>query len=342
MTPTRTRPQILVIGSANTDLIVRTARLPGPGETVLGGDFRIAAGGKGANQAVAASRAGGAVTFIARVGNDVFGVEAIAGYRRDGIETKFIRAARSGSTGVALIVVDRKGENSIAVASGANADLSIGDMRCAADEFSSADLLLIQLESPIKTVGEALRKAARVGLPIILNPAPVPPKLIPLGFYPLIDILTPNVIEAGMLTGISISSRDGLRKAAGRLLKKMSPPASTRNPRSRAVLITLGAVGVFVFAEGIETIVPGFKARAVDTTAAGDVFNGALAVALAEGRPLLEAVRFASAAAAISVTRMGAQPSAPGRAEILRFLKLHGEASCPLGNHELTRRKVNP
>jgi ribokinase len=325
MTPTRTRPKILVIGSANTDMLVRTARLPGPGETVLGGDFRIAAGGKGANQAVAAVRAGGAVTFIARVGNDVFGTEAIAGYRRDGIETKFIRAARSRSTGIALIVVDRKGENSIAVASGANADLAVEDMRRAAAMFSSADLLLVQLESPIKTIGEAIRRAARAGLPVILNPAPVPAELIPAEFYPLIDILTPNATEAGMLTGIAISGRDDLRKAAGRLLKKMSAPSPSRKSRPRSVLITLGAAGVFVAADGIETIVPGFKVRAVDTTAAGDVFNGALAVALAEELPLLEAVRFAAAAAAISVTRMGAQPSAPGRGEILRFLKLHGQ-----------------
>jgi ribokinase len=190
MTPTRTRPKILVIGSANTDMIVRTARLPGPGETVLGGDFRIAAGGKGANQAVAAARAGGAVTFIARVGNDDFGAEAIAGYRRDGIETKFIRAARSRSTGVALIVVDRKGENSIAVASGANADLAVEDIRRAAGVLASADMLLIQLESPIKTVGEAIRKAARIGLPVILNPAPVPADLIPAELYSFIDFLT--------------------------------------------------------------------------------------------------------------------------------------------------------
>jgi ribokinase len=327
MTPTRTRPKILVIGSANTDMIVRTARLPGPGETVLGGDFRIAAGGKGANQAVAAARAGGAVTFIARVGNDDFGAEAIAGYRRDGIETKFIRAARSRSTGVALIVVDRKGENSIAVASGANADLAVEDIRRAAGVLASADMLLIQLESPIKTVGEAIRKAARIGLPVILNPAPVPADLIPAELYSFIDFLTPNITEAGKLTRIAISGRDDLRRAAGRLLKKMSTPSPSRNPRSRAVLITLGAAGVFVAADGIETIVPGFKVRAVDTTAAGDVFNGALAVALAEGRPLLEAVRFAAAAAAISVTRMGAQPSAPGRGEILRFLKPHGPTS---------------
>jgi len=340
----RTRPKILVIGSANTDMIVRTARLPGPGETVLGGHFRTAAGGKGANQAVAAARAGGAVTFIARVGNDVFGAEAIAGFRRDGIETKFIRAARSGSTGVALIVVDRRGENSIAVASGANADLSVEDMRRAAGVFASTDMLLVQLESPIKTVGEAIRKASRVALPVILNPAPVPPKLIPPGFYPLIDILTPNITEAGMLTGTALSNRDDFRKAAGLLLKKMSIPSPSRKSQRRAVLITLGEDGVYVFAEGIETIVPGFKVRAVDTTAAGDVFNGALAVALAEGLPLLEAVRFAAAAAAISVTRMGAQPSAPSRVEILHFLKLHGEASwrSSLGKSRSNRRVSEP
>ncbi len=321
MSQRRGGPRIVVVGSVNVDLVVKTGRIPRPGETVLGGDFIVAAGGKGANQAVAAARAGGRVTFVARVGKDVYGAEAIAGFRKNGIETEHVHTSRTSPTGVALIVVDRRGENSIAVASGANLDLSAADIRQAATAFADSDVLLLQLESPLETVREAVRSAARARLPVILNPAPAPASPLPSDLLSKVDILTPNVTEAGMLAGIPMSGRESLRKAARILIGKMTKPASIRKAFGPAVLITLGPKGVFVAAGGNETIVPGFKVRAVDTTAAGDVFNGALAVALAEKRPLLEAVRFAAAAAAVSVTRMGAQPSAPRRAEILNVLK---------------------
>jgi len=321
MSQRRRGSRIVVVGSVNVDLVVKTSRIPRPGETVLGGDFRVAAGGKGANQAVAAARAGGRVTFVARVGKDIYGTEAIAGFRRNGIETEHVCIARTRPTGVALIVVDRRGENSIAVASGANLDLSAADIGRAATAFADSDILLLQLESPLETVKEAVRRAARARLPVILNPAPVPASPLPSDLLSQVDILTPNVTEAGMLAGIPMSGRESLRKAARFLLGKMMKPSSLRRAFGPAVLITLGPKGVFVAAGGNETVVPGFKVRAVDTTAAGDVFNGALAVALAEKRPLLEAVRFAAAAAAISVTRMGAQPSAPRRGEILNVMK---------------------
>jgi len=322
-------PKIVVVGSANVDMVVKIGRLPRPGETVLGGVFRTAAGGKGANQAVSAARAGGNVAFIARVGNDSFGTEALTGYVECGIDTEHVRRSLKHPTGVALIVVDEKGENSIAVASGANAELSVADIRRASKTFEEAGMLLLQMESPLETVREAVRQAARIGVPVILNPAPVPAGAVLDDLFPLIDVLTPNVTEAGMLARMTITSRGNLRKAAGILLEKMTASNRTHLPERPAVLITLGPKGVFVAAPGIETTVPGFKVRAVDTTAAGDVFNGALAVALAEGRPMLEAVRFAAAAAAISVTRMGAQPSAPWRAEISRLM------NAP-------RRKVKP
>ncbi|MBN1938077.1 MAG: ribokinase [Candidatus Aminicenantes bacterium] len=321
MTRRQKGPRIVVVGSVNADLVVKTGRLPRPGETVLGGEFRVASGGKGANQAVAAARAGGRVAFIARVGNDRFGTGAISGFKDDGIETKHIRISRAQPTGVALIVVDRRGENSIAVASGANLDLSPADIRRAAGEIRGAEGLLLQLESPLDTVVEAARTAARAGVPVILNPAPAPDSLLPPGLLALVDILTPNADEAARLSGVGLSGRDGIRKAARILLNKMTARASGRRSSGPAVLITLGPKGVLIAAPGMEIAVPAFKVRAVDTTAAGDVFNGALAAALAEKRHLLDAVRFAAAAAAVSVTRMGAQPSAPRRYEILQIMK---------------------
>ncbi len=327
MTRTGGQPNILVIGSVNADLVVQTVRLPRPGETVLGGEFRIAAGGKGANQAVAAARAGGRVTFIARVGRDRFGAEAVAGFATDGIETKYVRVSSKRPTGIALIVVDRRGENSIAVASGANLDLSVADTRRAAAEIRTAGILLLQLESPLETVSETARSAARAGVPVILNPAPVPDSPLTAGLLTLVDVLTPNVPEAGMLSGVKIAGRESLRHAA-RILRTRMTAAKTGAKKDPIVLVTLGSKGVFVSALGIETTVPAFRVKALDTTAAGDVFNGALAVALAEKRPLIEAVRFAAAAAAISVTRSGAQPSAPRRNEIIRLMSATGRPSA--------------
>lgn len=299
--------KIVVVGSSNTDMIVRAARIPRPGETILGGEFLMAAGGKGANQAVAAARAGGDVTFVARVGDDLFGRRAIAGFRRDRIKTSFVEVDRHAASGVALIVVGRDGENSIAVASGANARLSPADIRRAEKAIASADVLLLQLEIPLKSVSLAAAVAARNRVRTILNPAPARPLSALL--LKNISLLTPNESEAEILTGMKIRTRNDAERAALRLAEQ-----------TRAVILTMGARGL-VIASGSQTeFVPAFRVRAVDTTAAGDVFNGALAVSLAEGSFLPQAARFAAAAAALSVTKWGAQPSAPGRTEIIRFI----------------------
>ncbi len=296
--------RVLVAGSANTDMVVRVPRIPRPGETVLGGAFAMAAGGKGANQAVAAARAGARVTFVARVGDDLFGRQALDGFARDGIETRFVRATPGAATGIALITVDGRGENSISVASGANALLAGADIEAAAEAFGAADIVLLQLESPLETVAAAARAAKDKGVPVILNPAPA--RELGDGLLSLVAVLTPNEHEAALLTGIAVRDGAGAREAARRL--------RARGPAT--VVVTLGERGVYASSDGFEGHLPAFPVEPVDTTAAGDVFNGALAVALAEKRPLPQALRFAQAAAAISVTRPGAQPSAPTFAEI--------------------------
>jgi len=300
--------RVLVVGSSNTDMIIRVPRIPRPGETILGGEFTMAGGGKGANQAVAAARAGGRVTFVARVGDDVFGERALAGFVADGIDTRFVLRTSGAASGVALIDVDDRGENSISVASGANALLSAADVESAAEAFAAADIVLVQLESPIETVEAAVRKAGEKGVPVILNPAPARP--LDEDLLSLVSILTPNESEAEILSGLAVRDADGVQRAAARL----------RARGAASVVITLGERGAYASSPEFEGLVPAFKVDPVDTTAAGDVFNGALAVALAERLPLPEALRFAQAAAAISVTRPGAQPSAPTRAEINKLI----------------------
>jgi len=304
------KPKILVVGSSNTDMIVNVPRIPQPGETVLGGQFATAAGGKGANQAVAAARAGGEVTLIACVGGDMFGQRAVEGFARDGLHVQHVARSARTPSGVALIFVSDDGQNSIAVAPGANALLSPADVRRAAGAFRGASALLMQLETPLRTVAEAARLARREGVAVILNPAPA--QQLPGELLRLVSILTPNESEATTLSGVTVRDEASAAKAAAKLLQF----------GVGAVIVTLGAQGAFVADGQTCQLVGGFKAKPVDTTAAGDVFNGALAVALGEGRSLLDAVRFANAAAAISVTRRGAQPSAPRRREIDRLLKL--------------------
>jgi len=303
------KPRILVVGSSNTDMIIRLERIPRPGETVLGGEFLTAAGGKGANQAVAAARAGAAVTFVARVGRDDLGDRALAGLRRDRIGVNRVVRDPAAPSGVALIFVGRDGANSIAVAAGANGRLTAGDVERAESAFASASVLLLQLEIPLVAVEAAVALAARAGVRVILNPAPA--QRLPRKLLRQVDILTPNETEAEGLTGIRVHDD----ASAGRAVKAL------RQQGVGVVILTLGARGACVATGDTSTIVRGFKVKPVDTVAAGDVFNGALAVALAEGQLLPDAVRFAYAAAAISVTRPGAQPSAPTRAEINRFLR---------------------
>lgn len=303
------KPKILVIGSSNTDMIVKVPHIPRPGETVLGGEFVTAAGGKGANQAVGAARAGGDVTFIARVGDDMFGRRAIEGFQKDGIRVDWLVRDPQSPSGVALIFVDASGQNSIAVASGANARLSPADVHRAAAAFQGASALIMQLETPLNTVTDAAELAAHQRVPVILNPAPAQP--LSGNLLQRISILTPNEAEATALSGVEVHDETTAARAATKL----------RQRGVGTVIITLGALGAFVEGAKVRQLVPGFKVKAVDSTAAGDVFTGALAVALGEGKALLDAVRFANAAAAISVTRLGAQPSEPTRTEIERFLQ---------------------
>ena len=308
MTASTAKKKIVVIGSSNTDMVIRTPQIPRPGETVLGGGFFMAPGGKGANQAVAAARAGGDVHFIARVGDDIFGRRSLDGFVSDGIHAERIIQDKDAPSGVALIIVGPDGENCIAVASGANARLAVSDIRQAEPIIASADIVLMQLESPLETVREAAEIAASAGVPVILNPAPA--RALDDDILSRVAYLTPNETEAEILTGITLINKSDLAKAADALLAK----------GMKAVLITLGAKGVYVATREKKEVVPAFKVIPVDTTAAGDAFNGALAVALAEGRPLFEAARFANAAAALATTKMGAQPSLANRPEIERLL----------------------
>ena len=295
---------IVIVGSTNTDMVVKTTRLPAPGETILGGHFFMNAGGKGANQAVAAARLGGAITFIAKVGEDIFGQTAVASFKSEGINTEYITADKQNPSGVALITVDEQGENCIVVAPGANACLSSVDVRNGAAAIENAGLVLLQLEVPLDVVLLAAQMASAQGARIILNPAPACP--LPDELWRHISVLTPNEKEAEVLSGVSISDTESAGKAADVLRKK----------GANAVIITLGAAGALVCDDEGETLVPAPSVTAVDTTAAGDVFNGALTVALAEGSTLREAVAFAAKAAALSVTRLGAQASAPYRTEV--------------------------
>jgi ribokinase len=308
----RRKSQILVVGSSNTDMIVRLARIPGPGETVIGGKFSTAPGGKGANQAVGAARAGGQVTFVGRLGVDTLGEDALANLRADGIDVAHVVRDRTAPSGVALIFVGGGGENSIAVASGANDRLTPADVRRAQAAFHRTDILLVQLETPLAAVTAAIDLATKAGAQVILNPAPARP--LPPGLLRKVSILTPNEHEAELLTGIKVTDGASASQAANHLLRL----------GVGTVILTLGARGAFIADGGAGAWLPAFKVKAVDTTAAGDIFNGALAVALAEGRPLSAAVDFAQAAAALSVTRLGAQPSAPRRREIDRLLRGRG------------------
>jgi ribokinase len=300
--------KIVVLGSSNTDMIINLERLPRPGETILGGAFSMAGGGKGANQAVAAARAGGNVALIARVGKDMFGDQAVRGFEEAGVDVGLVIRDPQAPSGVALIFVDRNGENSIAVASGANAALGPEDVRRAERVLEGAAILLLQLEIPLETVRSAAEIASTSGALVILNPAPARP--LDDDILRHISVLTPNEVEAEMLTGEAVGSESEAANAA-RIL---------RNRGAKTVIMTLGARGAYVSGPEFEGLVPGFKVKPVDTTAAGDVFNGALAVALSGKAGLQEAVRFANAAAALSVTVAGAQTSAPFRTAIDRLI----------------------
>ncbi|HVS96057.1 MAG TPA: ribokinase [Puia sp.] len=310
MTPSSrtTRPSILVCGSSNTDMVVKSPALPGPGETILGGTFFMFAGGKGANQAVAAARLGGNVTFIARTGQDIFGAQAIDGFEKEGIDCRYIGTDTSAASGVALITVDGAGENCIVVAPGANANLTPSEVQKARGAIETADIILAQLEVPLATVIELAACAAGSNRRFILNPAPaceIPDELLE-----NVSILTPNEREAEYLTGVKVTGTTTALTAAQILFAK---GVST-------VIITLGKGGALLYEGREPALIPAPAVTAVDTTAAGDVFNGALAVALGEKMRMTDAVKFANHAAALSVTRLGAQTSAPHRQETESFI----------------------
>jgi len=300
---------VVVVGSLNMDFVVRVERLPAPGQTVLGRDFQMIPGGKGANQACAAGRLGSnsvAVRMIGRVGYDVFADHLKASLSAAGVDVSAVHATRSQATGVALIAVDSAGQNSIVVASGANHALAPSEVEAMRSVFRGARYVLFQLESPLPTVAAALKLARQEGARTMLDPAPA--ATLDRELLAEVDILTPNETEASILLGLPpgrVSSSDA--------------PVLARSLRARgpkAVVLKLGDQGCFYCGEELETFSPAFPVTARDTTAAGDTFNAALAVALAEDRGTEEALRFANAAAAISVTRAGAQASVPARSEV--------------------------
>lgn len=299
--------KIVVLGSCNTDMVIKSERLPVPGETILGGQFLMNPGGKGANQAVAASRLGGDVTFICKTGNDIFGQEFVELFKKESIKTEYVFKDEELPSGVALITVDKSGENSIVVASGANSSLNKSDVDTAKDALEDAGLLLMQLETPVETVMYAAEIANMKGVKVILNPAPAPEQSLPLRLLENLYMIIPNETEAQILSGIEVNDWETARQAAD----VISGLGVT------VVVITLGAMGAFVKdGDKYYDIKVESKLDAVDTTAAGDTFCGALCVALAEGAELKEAVEFANRAAGISVTRLGAQASIPYRKEL--------------------------
>ncbi|NLY51321.1 MAG: ribokinase [Firmicutes bacterium] len=303
---------IVVVGSINTDLVGRTHRMPRGGETILGSDFRMVPGGKGANQAVAVARAGGNVKMLGRVGDDLFGEQHLANFGDNGVDTQLVRVTPGVPTGVAIIIVDDDGENSIVVIPGANNSLLPADIEAAREIVETARIVMLQLEIPLETVETVITMAKGAGVPVMLDPGPARP----LGKELLaqVDILTPNEHEAQVLAGEELHNLDDAYRIAGKLLDY-----GTKN-----VLLKLGGNGViFATSQGMEHI-PAHKVKAEDTTAAGDAFAGGLAVALAEGFSLRSAVLFANAVGALAVTNLGAQTAIPTRQEIEDFMAERG------------------
>ena len=298
--------KILVVGSINMDLVVRVPHSPKPGETVLGGNFETFPGGKGANQAVAAARMDGEVTMVGRVGSDDFGDSLIQGLVDDKVKTTHVIKDAKAATGIAMIAVAADGENLIVVASGANMEVTVEDVLKTRDLMRDMDLLLLQLENPIEVVSAAIDLAKAYNVPVVLNPAPA--QSLSKTLLEKIDYLTPNETELMML-----ADEEDVEKGIQKIRK-----LGVQN-----LVVTLGANGARVISDGLDEHIPAHEITAVDTTAAGDAFNGALAVALAEGKPLIEAVGYGMAAGALAATKPGAQPSLPTRDEVENLLKAY-------------------
>ena len=292
--------KILVIGSSNTDMTVKSPMIPRPGETVIGGEFKMGAGGKGANQAVAAKRLGGDVTFVCKVGKDLFGDNAVENYRKEGLDVSHVLRSDKPS-GVALILVDGNAENCISVATGANGDLTPEDIEASTDLNRSSSILVLQNEIPIESVLKAARIAHEAGAYVILNPAPA--CALPEEIFQYVDLMTPNQTESEFYTGIPVNDEASAQKAAEALRAK----------GVKDIIMTMGSKGSMGFTSEGTFFTPSRKVEAVDTTAAGDTFCGGLAVAISEGKTLPEAAEFATAASALTVQKMGAQESIPYR-----------------------------
>lgn len=300
--------KVVVIGSLNMDLVTRASRLPRAGETLIGQTFTTVPGGKGANQAVAAARLGAEVAMVGRVGTDAYGTQLRDALRVEGIDCQAV-ATVEGSSGVALIVVDDSSQNAIVIVAGSNGELTPQSLHAADAVLQSADVIICQLEVPMATVGHALKRGRELGKTVILNPAPASGPL-PGDWYASIDYLIPNESEATALSGVTVDSLDSAKVAATHLIKA----------GAGKVIITLGAQGaLFADGTGFEHLVAP-KVKAVDTTAAGDTFVGGFAAALANGKSEAEAIRFGQVAAALSVTRAGAQPSIPTLHDVQGFV----------------------
>jgi len=297
--------KIVVIGSSNTDMVVKTHQFPAPGETILGGEFFMFSGGKGANQAVAAARTGGDTLFICKTGDDIFGRSAISVFQKEGINTKHISIDSTKASGVALITVDANGENEIVVAPGANDTLIELDIKAAEKEIIESEIILMQLEVPVKTVYFAAQLATYHRKKVILNPAPA--VKFPIELFKHLFLITPNELEVEILTGIKVDDISSAAKAAEKLLD-----LGVQN-----VIITMGSAGAFFKNRETEMLIAAPLVKAVDSTAAGDVFNGVLATELTLGKDWKNAISTACKAASISVTRMGAQASMPYRKELI-------------------------
>ncbi|EKO3368006.1 ribokinase [Vibrio fluvialis] len=303
--------KLVVLGSVNADHVLQVPSFPRPGETLHGRNYQVIPGGKGANQAVAAARLKADIGFIACVGDDSFGINIRESFKLDGMNISGVKMQPNCPTGIAMIQVSDSGENSICISAEANARLTAEAIEPDLARIREAKYLLMQLETPIDGIVKAAQVAKEARTNVILNPAPA--RELPDELLSCVDVITPNETEAEVLTGITVTDDESAQLAAGALHRK----------GIEIVMITLGAKGVWLSQNGRGTLIPGFRVQATDTTAAGDTFNGALVTGLLEEMPLESAIKFAHAAAAISVTRFGAQTSIPNRAEVDAFLANH-------------------
>ncbi|MFB3240131.1 ribokinase [Aeromonas salmonicida] len=300
--------RLVVLGSVNADHVLRVPHFPRPGETLTGHSYQVVPGGKGANQAVAAARLGAPVSFIARIGDDAIGQQMRQGFEQDGIDVSAVELDETLPTGIAIIYVSDEGENSIGISAEANGALSPAMVKRHEAMIADAHTLLLQLEVPLESVFEAAKLARSHGTRVVLNPAPARP--LPADLLALVDLITPNQTEAELLTGVKVSDEASAAQAATRF----------HQMGISDVMITLGSQGVYCSNARQQQLIPGFRVEAVDTTAAGDTFNGALLAAELAGADFNAAVRFAHGAAALSVTKFGAQSSIPSKVEVDAFL----------------------